>query len=124
MQQTIFLDVAQTYYQVLNAERSVLVLTNSVKVQDANVADIVDREHAGVARPLDVAQAQAQDSSTRADLITARENVKNTRTMLAYLIDAPCRVPFWSIVWTFPSSPCQWNQRWQRLATPARMCLP
>jgi outer membrane protein TolC len=89
LQATIFLDVAQTYYQVLSAERSVLVLTNSVKVQDANVADIVDREHAGVARPLDVAQAQAQDSSTRADLITARENVKNSRTMLAYLIDAP-----------------------------------
>jgi len=89
LQATIFLDVAQTYYQVLSNERSVLVLTNSVKVQDANVADIVDREHAGVARPLDVAQAQAQDSSTRADLITARENVKNSRTMLAFLIDAP-----------------------------------
>jgi outer membrane protein TolC len=89
LQQTIFLDVAQTYYQVLSAERSVVVLNNSVKVQDARVADMQDRERAGVARPLDVAQSEADDANTRTQLITAQENVKNGRTMLAYLIDAP-----------------------------------
>ena len=89
LQQTIFLDVAQTYYQVLSAERSVIVLTNSVKVQDAHVSDMMDRERAGVARPLDIAQSQAQDAATRADLVTAQENVKNGRTLLAFLIDAP-----------------------------------
>jgi outer membrane protein len=42
-----------------------------------------------VARPLDVAQSEAQAASTRAQLISAQQDVANGRTMLAYLIDAP-----------------------------------
>ena len=87
MQQTIFLDVAATYYQILSSERSVLVLTNSVTVQDANVSDMQDRERTGVARPLDVAQSEAQ-AAAAAQLISAKQDVVNGRTMLAYLIDA------------------------------------
>jgi outer membrane protein len=60
-----------------------------VTVQNARVADMEDRERAGVARPLDVAQSQAQAASTRAQLISAQQDVANGRTMLAYLIDAP-----------------------------------
>jgi outer membrane protein len=88
LQATIFLEVAQTYYQILSSERSVLVLTNSVAVQDATVADEVARERAGVARPLDVAQSEAQAASSRAQLISAEQDVANGRTMLAFLIDA------------------------------------
>jgi outer membrane protein len=89
MQQTIFLDVAQTYYSVLSNERSVLVLTNSVLVQHANVENMQAQQRVGVARPLDVAQAEAQEASTRAQLVGAQQNVQNARIMLAYLIDAP-----------------------------------
>lgn len=89
MQQTIFLDVAQTYYSVLSNERSVLVLTNSVLVQHANVENMQAQQRVGVARPLDVAQAEAQEASTRAQLVSAQQNVENARIMLAYLIDAP-----------------------------------
>jgi outer membrane protein TolC len=88
LQQTILLETAQTYYNVLLAERSVEVLQNSVKYQEARVADILNRFHAGIAQPLDVAQTQAQAAATRVQLITARSNVHNTRVMLAFLTDA------------------------------------
>lgn len=89
LQMTLFLNVAQTYYLTLSNERSVTVLTNSVKVQLERVRDQQGRLQAGLARPLDVAQAEAQASATRVSLISAQNNVKNSRTMLAFLLNAP-----------------------------------
>src|SRR5438270_3449335 len=68
LQQTVLLNVAQTYYQVLTAERSVLVLRNSVEVQNQRLRDVQTKMVAGVARPLDVAQTAAQTAATRVDL--------------------------------------------------------
>ncbi len=69
LQQTILINVAQAYYQVLTSERSVQVLLNSVAVQNERVRDMEGRQRAGVARPLDVAQNQAQAAATRVQLI-------------------------------------------------------
>lgn len=88
LQQTVLLDVATTYYQILTNERSVEVLNNSVAVQDERVRDMRGRQSAGVARPLDVAQTEAQASATRVQLITAQNNVRNARQLLAYLTTA------------------------------------
>jgi outer membrane protein len=84
--EALLLDVAQTYFNVLRAERSVVVLTNSLKVQDERVRYIVGRQQAGVARQLDVAQTQALQSQTRVTLINAENDVRNNRAALAFLL--------------------------------------
>ncbi|MGA2584146.1 MAG: TolC family protein [Tepidisphaeraceae bacterium] len=89
MQQTVLLDVIQAYYDVLTSEQSVDVLTNSLKVQQANVDFIQAQVNVGTARPLDLAQAQAQASQTKVSLNQSIANVKTGRIMLAYLVDAP-----------------------------------
>ncbi|MDB5293581.1 MAG: outer rane efflux protein [Phycisphaerales bacterium] len=89
LQQTTLLNVAQTYYTVLTAERSVQVLLNSTQVQNERVRDMEGRQRAGVARPLDVAQTEANAAATRVQLIQAQNNVRDARIMLAFLTDAP-----------------------------------
>jgi outer membrane protein len=86
LQEIVLLDVAQTYYQVLRSEQSVRVLENSVTVQDERVRDMRARNRVGVARPLDVAQTEAQAANTRASLVLARTDVRNGRTVLSFLI--------------------------------------
>jgi outer membrane protein TolC len=87
-QAIVLLDVARTYYQVLRSERSVEVLKNSLNLQDERVRDFQARRRAGVVRPLDVAQTEAQASATRVSLIDARNDVVNGRTTLAFLVGA------------------------------------
>jgi outer membrane protein TolC len=87
-QQTVLLETAQAYYQTLLAERSVEVLSNSVKLQDARVADMSNRLRAGIAQPLDLAQSEALAASTRASLVTARNQVATARYTLALLTNA------------------------------------
>src|SRR5665213_191423 len=89
LQQTVLLDVAQVYYQVLSSERSVEVLLNSTQVQNERVRDMVGRQKAGVARPLDVAQTEAQAAATRVQLIQAQNNVRDGRITLAFLTATP-----------------------------------
>jgi outer membrane protein len=89
VQEQVLLETARVYYDVLRAERSAEVLTSSLSVQDARVRDIIGRQQAGVARPLDVAQTQAQASATRVLLINAQNDVHNGRTVLVYLTGAP-----------------------------------
>ena len=87
-QMIVLLDVAQTFYQVLRSERSVEVLENSLRVQNERVRDIQAKKSAGLARPLDVAQTEAQASQTRVNLIQARTDVENGRKLLSFLTGA------------------------------------
>jgi outer membrane protein TolC len=89
LQQSVLLEVAQTYYTVLNAEQSVEVLSNSLEVQEARVNDIKSRADVGAAKKLDVAQDEAQASQTRVSLNQARADVVNGRSLLAFLVDEP-----------------------------------
>jgi outer membrane protein TolC len=77
------------FFQVLRSERLVQVLENSAQVQGERVRDIEARQNAGLARPLDVAQTRAQAADTRVSLTSARADVRNGRTTLAYLIGVP-----------------------------------
>jgi len=88
-QAVVLLDVAQTFYQVLRSERSVEVLENSLRVQGERVRDIQAKHRAGLARPLDVAQTEAQESQTRVNLIQAQSDVRNGRKLLAFLTGTP-----------------------------------
>ena len=89
LQITVLLEVAQTYYQVLRSQSLSDVLRNSLTVQDERVRDIRGRYTAGLARPLDVAQSEAQAANTRGLLVRAMSNVRNGRTTLAFLIGVP-----------------------------------
>ncbi|HEY2589146.1 MAG TPA: TolC family protein [Tepidisphaeraceae bacterium] len=88
LQQTVLLETAQSYYNVLLAEQSVQVLSYSVQYQDAFVQYQQNRFRAGIAQPLDVAQSEAQAAATRAQLITAEDSVKTNRAMLAFMTNA------------------------------------
>ena len=88
LQATVLLETAQTYYNVLLAERSVVVLAKSTEYQDALVADQQARFHAGIAQPLDVAQSEAQAAATHAQLITAQDSVQTNRAMLEFMTNA------------------------------------
>ena len=87
-QATLFLEVAQAYYQVLLAERSIDVLTRSLEAQQERVRDAQGKINAGTGKPLDLAQAEAQAASTRVQVVQARGDAANARTLLAFLIGA------------------------------------
>jgi len=89
LQEGVLLDVAQTYYQILRSEASVVVLRNSLKVQEERVRDIQARQRAQMARPLDVAQTQATEAATRVSLTNAENDVRNGRATLVLLTGAP-----------------------------------
>jgi multidrug efflux system outer membrane protein len=89
LQMQVLLDTANAYYTVLSNERSVSVLRENVRTQAENVRLIRGQQAAGVAKPSDVAQAEAQEAQTRASLVSAESNVHNARTLLAFLTSAP-----------------------------------
>lgn len=88
-QSILLLDVAQTYYQVMRSEKQVQLLEHSVRVQQQRVDDMYVQRRAGVARPVDVTQSEAQLAGTRNALIQARSDVRNGRAMLAQLLGVP-----------------------------------
>lgn len=89
LQSGILLEVTQTYYAVLRAERSVDVLTNSLAVQEQRVKEVKDKLTQGVARQLDLEQSKAQAAATRVKLTAARREVVVGRATLARLIGVP-----------------------------------
>lgn len=89
LRESLLLDTAQVYYGVLNAERLADVLRNSLEVQEERVRDARARHEAGIARPLDVYQSEAQASQTRVQLLDALNDARAGRAALAFLTGAP-----------------------------------
>jgi outer membrane protein TolC len=89
IQATVLLNVAQVYYQVLRSEASVDVLRNSLKLQEARLADVTQQFNNGLAIKLSVAQSRAQVDATRVALIQAESDVRNGRSTLALLVGVP-----------------------------------
>lgn len=89
LQSSTLLNVAQAYYAVLRAERSVAVLSNSLALQEARLADVESQFRNGLATRLTVAQSKSQVEGTRATLIQAQGDVANARTTLALIIGVP-----------------------------------
>lgn len=88
-QDTLLLDVARTHYDVILAERAVVVLENSLRVQEERVNDAKVRLDAGFIGPLDVSLSEAQAAQTSAGLIEARTRVHTGRSVLGFLTAAP-----------------------------------
>jgi outer membrane protein TolC len=89
LQADILVETAQVYYQVLQLERQIGVLENSVKVQNERVRDMRDKQKAGLARPLDVSLLEADAAGTRASLVDARNRLTTARSGLAFLVGVP-----------------------------------
>ena len=88
LQEALLLDTATVYYNVLRAERSAEVLTGSLALQETRVRGMTGRQKIGTARPLDVAQTQAQASATRVLLINAQNDMRNGRAALVFVTAA------------------------------------
>jgi outer membrane protein len=80
LQATIMLNVAQTYYQILRSEASVVVLQNSLQLQQDRLAFVTQQFHNGLAIQLSVAQSRAQVDATRVALVQAQSDVRNGTT--------------------------------------------
>ncbi|HEY1765666.1 MAG TPA: TolC family protein [Opitutaceae bacterium] len=87
-QESLLLDVAQTYYQVVISSRQVDVLRHSLALQQARLTDTEGRFKVRLALDLEVSQAQADEAATRALLSHAENDVRNGRRTLALLIGA------------------------------------
>lgn len=88
LQDTVLLNVAQGYYQVLRSQAQADVLRNSLAVQEARVKLVRDQFAQKLATRLAVAQSEAQADATRVTLLQAESDVRNGRVTLAYLIGA------------------------------------
>lgn len=85
-QEAVLINVAQTYYAVLRSEQSAEVLRNTLKVQEARLADVTTQFQNGLAIQLTVSQTRAEVDSTRVSLVQADGDVRNGRSTLAFLI--------------------------------------
>lgn len=88
LRESLLLQAARAYYETLRSERVVAVLESSVAAQSERLNDARARNEVGFARPLDVAQIEAQVSRTRAQLITAVRQAGEARSTLALLTAA------------------------------------
>lgn len=87
LQASFLLETAFVFYNALRLESSVSALENTAKLQEERLRDIRTREQNGLAKPLDVSQADAQAADTRVQLIAAQNALRNARTTL-YLLTA------------------------------------
>lgn len=88
LRETLLLQAARAYYETMRAERLTQVLESSVTAQLARLDDAKARNEVGFARPLDVAQIEAQVSRTRSQLILARRQAQEARATLVLLTNA------------------------------------
>ncbi len=89
LRESLLLETAVAYYTATAADRLSEVLASSEGVQQERLRDIQARREVGVARPLDVAQIEAQLSRTRATQLEARQIATEARVALALLTDEP-----------------------------------
>ncbi len=89
LQATVLLETVAVFFDVLRREGAVDVLRNTSALQDERLRDIRTRRDTGLARPLEVSQAEAQAASTRVQLIAAQTDVRNSRSALALLTAVP-----------------------------------
>jgi outer membrane protein TolC len=87
-QETLLLEVAQTYFQVVISTRQVDVLKHSLALQQARLVDTEGRYRVRLALDLDVSQARADEAATRVLLSHAENDARNGRRTLALLIGA------------------------------------
>jgi outer membrane protein len=91
--QTVVLNVAQAYYQYLNAKAQVVAQQASLEETKRNLAAAEERHRAGVATIADVLQARTQASQVQLALQDAQGQVQIIRGSLATALGVPATVP-------------------------------
>lgn len=121
-QMTLLLNVTTSYYLVLQSEESARVLQTSLTYRQEEIRDMSARVKLGIARRVDLAQAQADEATTRAGLAQAQTNSINARSELAYLIGVPEITGPLSDEYTVPS-PLQPQEHFETVAETYRQDL-
>src|SRR5204863_2469090 len=68
------------------SEQQSVVLTSSLTLQAERLRDIRARQKLGIAKPLDVAQTEADEAAAEVALLQAQSDARNGRATLAFLI--------------------------------------
>jgi outer membrane protein TolC len=89
LQATILVETAQVYYEILSLEAQARVLDDTIRVRDQRVRLIDNQRKAGVARMVDLEQAQAQASEARVLRLQAQSRIVTGRAALAQLMGVP-----------------------------------
>lgn len=89
LREALLVQVSRAYYESLRAQRVTAVLNNTLTAQLARLDDARARNEVGFARPLDVAQIEAQVSRTRTQIITSARAEQESRSLLTLLCAAP-----------------------------------
>ena len=105
LRESLLLETAQAYYVAWAAERLIEVLESSRRVQEERLRDVRARNEVGLARPLDVAQIEAQVSTTRATLLEARQAAADARLLLGLLADETIGQRELTDGWSAPAFP-------------------
>jgi outer membrane protein TolC len=88
-QETILLNVVQSYYNALKFERQAASYESSLNAKAEKVRDQEARQRLGNVRPLDVAQSQSDLAANQVLLTQALTDAANARSGLARLIGVP-----------------------------------
>lgn len=79
-------EVEQAYYNLIYAREAVKVQEKAVELAERSVAENKKRVEVGAMAPLDEQQAEAQAASSRADLLSARNELAITENALKRLL--------------------------------------
>lgn len=119
LQSDFLLETSFAFYDVLRLQRSVEALEHTVTLQEERLRDIRTRLDSGLARPLDVSQAQAQAANTRVQQIAAANALRNARSALRLLTAHPMEGR--PLVDDFTPPPtAEPLEQWQKLAAAQR----
>lgn len=89
LRESLLVETARAYYESLRAQRLSETLASSVNAQTDRLNDARARNEAGLARPLDVSQIDAQVARTSSLLIAAQRQAAESRSTLKLLTNAP-----------------------------------
>lgn len=78
--------VEQAYYQLVAARETVKVREAALSLAQRTVTDTLSRRQIGIVAPLEEKQAQSSSATAEADLITARQSVRERENALKVLI--------------------------------------
>lgn len=120
--ETVLLQVVNAYYIASRSEHQAEVLEYSIKLKTEQVRDQEARLKLGNAKPLDMAQSQADLAGTRASLTQARTDAANARSALARLIGVARVAGQLTDAYALPDDVPDIDQ-WQQLAGAARQDL-
>jgi outer membrane protein len=98
-QQTVAFDVASAYLNVLLAQASKRVQTQSVRQAESILEDARVRRKGGVADPDDVLRAEVQLSEARETVVTARQLEFDSFSRLGYAMGRNVSLPMQVIDW-------------------------